>query len=172
MERCKGDRRPANSNKPVQEQSKDKCNNGPKCRFLKENRCLFVHKEQNNKHSGKEHRKNPEWNCHVCKEKFASQKDKHSHRCQQHDSDTVKETRKKTECRRGLSCFRLAQGSCWFKHSSVQNTRGQQGQRSAESKTSSNATFWCKYQVKCTRNSCTYKHFDQGFQKTQSRKKQ
>ena len=131
MERCKGDERPstgpASSNKSKQQQSKEKCTNGPKCRFLKENRCLFGHKEHNNKHFGNEHRNTPEWKCHACSEKFANKNEKHSHKCQQHDYNTVEERRKNTECKRGPSCFRLAQGSCWFKHSPVQNTRGQQG---------------------------------------------
>ena len=164
MERCTGGETPVSSHKQKQQPSKEKCTNGPKCKFLKEKRCLFVHKEQNNKHSGKEHRNNPEWSCHVCREKFTSQKEKHSHSCREHD--TVKERRKNTECNRGPSCFRLAQGSCWFNHSSVQNTRGHQGQRSAESK-----SLWCKYQDQCTDKNCSFKHFELGFQtRNQSRR--
>ena len=55
LEKCTGGNTPVSSHKPKQQQSKEKCTNGPKCKFLKENRCLFVHKEQNNRHSGKEH---------------------------------------------------------------------------------------------------------------------
>ena len=170
MGRCKGGDTSVSSQNIKQHQSKEKCTNGPKCQFLKENRCLFVHTEKNKKHSSKEHRKFTELNSHICRQKFASQEEKRSHSCQEHD--TVMARRKNTDCNRGPSCFRLAQGSCWFKHSTVQNRRRQQGKRSAESKTSSNTTLWCQYQDKCTRNSCTYKHFDQGFQKTQSKKKQ
>ena len=160
MERYKGDvdERLASSHKPKQQQSKDKCTNGPKCRFLKEKRCLFVHKEQNKKHSDNEHRRNPEWSCYNCKEKFSSRQEKHSHKCQQHDAPSVEERRKNTECKRGQSCFRLAQGSCWFKHSSVQNRKGQQGHRSAGSN-----GLWCRYQDQCTTKDCSFKHFEQGF---------
>ena len=155
MEKCKGDKSPASSQK---QQSNEKCSNGPKCRFLRENRCLFVHKEQNKKHFDNEHRSKPEWSCYNCKEKFKSRQEKHSHKCQLHDALTVEERRKNTECKRGPSCFRLAQGSCWFKHSSVQSRKGQQGQRSAGS-----TGLWCRYQDQCTTRNCSSKHFEQGF---------
>ena len=133
MERCQVEERPAKNNKTKQQPSKEKCTNGPKCRFLKEDRCLFAHNERNQKHSDRDHKKNTQLNCHVCKEKFNNQQAKHNHKCIQHDKKSVQEKRKNTECNRGPSCFRLAEGSCWFKHSSVPNRPGQQGQRSAGS---------------------------------------
>ena len=157
-ERCKGDARPSSSNKSKQKQSKEKCINGPKCKFLKENRCLFVHIEENKKHSGRDHRINTELNCYVCKEKINNQQEKHTHKCQ-HEKKSLQERRKKPECNRGPSCFRLAEGSCLFKHSSVLQRKTQQGQRSAETK-----TLWCKYQDQCTTRNCSYRHFEMDFQ--------
>ena len=153
-ERCNGFEMPASTHKPKQKQSDEKCTNGPKCRFLKEKRCLFSHKEHNNKHSENDHRRKPEWSCPACKEKFTSQQEKHSHKCRQHDAQTVHERRKNTECNRGPSCYRLAQGSCWFKHSSVQKTSPQGVQRSA---------LWCKWQDMCSNKSCIFRHFEQNF---------
>ena len=156
MERCKGEERPAGSNKT--KQSKEKCTNGPKCRYLKENRCLFAHNEQTKKHTGMDHRRNTKFDCQICKEKFNNQQEKHNHNCQ-HEKKSVQDRRKNTECNRGPSCFRLAEGSCWFKHSSVLKRPVQQGQKSTESK-----TLWCKYQDQCTTRNCSYKHFELGFQ--------
>ena len=68
MERCNGEELPTINKKPMQQQSKEKCTNGPKCKFLRENRCLFVHKEhQNSKHIEKEHRRILEIRCQNCR---------------------------------------------------------------------------------------------------------
>ena len=157
MERCKGEERPTSIQKPKQQQSKENCTNGLKCRFLKENRCLFVHKEQ--QHKGKEPMRKLDLSCQNCKKRFSNNKEKHTQSCGQHEQETVQERRKNTDCKRGPSCFRLAEGSCWFRHSSVQNRPGQQGQKSAESK-----GLWCRFQDQCTTRNCTYKHFEMGFQ--------
>ena len=47
MERCKRDQQPNSSKKHPNQQSKEKCTNGPKCRFFKENRCLFFFTKNN-----------------------------------------------------------------------------------------------------------------------------
>ena len=162
MERCKGEEQPTSNKKPKQQQSKEKCTNGQKCRFLKENRCLFVHKEhKQSKHVEKEPRRNLEISCQTCSKTFSNHREKHSHRCEQHDNESVQERRKNTDCKRGPSCFRLAEGSCWFRHSPVPKRPGQQGQRSATSK---DKDLWCRFQDKCTTRNCTYKHFELGFQ--------
>ena len=179
VKRCKGENRPGFT-KTKQQQSKEKCTNGPMCRFLKENRCLFVHNEQNRKHSGRSEepwqtvqRRRPKQvlHCNNCEEKFNSREEKQRHKCQhagvrRQDRLEPSTRREDIECFRGPNCFRLANDTCWFKHSLVQNSSSHRGQEKA-----SNTTLWCKYQDKCTNSSCAYKHFGQGFQKTQSRKR-
>ena len=179
VKRCKGENRPGFT-KTKQQQSKEKCTNGPMCRFLKENRCLFVHNEQNRKHSGRSQepwqtvqRRRPKQvlHCNNCEEKFNSREEKQRHKCQhagarRQDRLEPSTRRKDIECFRGPNCFRLANDTCWFKHSLVQSSSSHRGQEKA-----SNTTLWCKYQDKCTNSSCSYKHFGQGFQKTQSRKR-
>ena len=99
MERCKGDQQPNSSKKPQNQQSKEKCTNGPKCRFFKENRCLFFHKEQHSKHMEKEPRKKQELSCQTCYKLFSNLKEKHSHSCGQHEHKNVEERRKNTDCK-------------------------------------------------------------------------
>ena len=80
MERCKGEEQPASNQKPKQQQFKENCINGPKCRFWKENRCLFVHKEQqHSKHKENEPMRKLDLSCQICKKKFSNHKEKHSH---------------------------------------------------------------------------------------------
>ena len=174
MDRCNGDERPAKKNQ-------EECWNGAQCKFRKQNRCSYFHSEQPRseepwqtaqRRRPKQPRPAQVLNCNNCKKKFTSREEKQNHKCnhvEERRRDHIQPTtrRKDIECSRGPNCFRLANGTCWFKHTSVRNSSPHMGQEK-----SSNSTLWCRYQDKCTRSSCEYRHFEQGFQKTQFRKRQ
>ena len=113
-------------------------------------------------------RKKAEWICQVCEEKFSSREEKHKHIEKKHDNGSKQPMnqkdqtmrRKDIECKRGKSCFRLANGTCWFKHSSVTKSSPQREQRFSPV-----SELWCQFQENCSRNDCKFKHFEQGFQK-------
>ena len=174
MGRCKGDEGPA-------KKGQEKCWNGAQCKFHKQNRCSYFHPEKPRSEESwrtvqrsrpKQPRPAQVLDCNKCKETFRSREEKQNHMCQYGEARKRGHTetssrRKDIECSRGPNCFRLANGTCWFKHTSVRNSLPHRGQEK-----SSNTDLWCKYQDKCTNNRCTYRHFEQGFQKTQFRKRQ
>ena len=174
MERCKREERDATK-------AQVECWNGTQCKFFRYNKCSYFHPQKSrseepwqtvDRRRPKQSHSDQAWACNKCNEKFTNWGEKRTHKCQ-HEQNNRKNTiaantnKKDIECFRGPNCFRLANNTCWFKHTSVQKTSPHGGH-----KASSNTTFWCKFQDKCTRSSCTYKHFDPGFQKTQSRRNQ
>ena len=171
MKRCKGNEN--TSAKSAPQKSLELCNNGPQCRFKKMNKCLFKHVEkqhQTNRHQHVHENQEQPWTtarnrgrrgggekqlyCNKCEMKYNNQNEKEKHMCEQNHNTSVDKRRKNTECNRGPNCFRLKNGTCWFKHSGLSKTSPQGGQRSE---------LWCKWQDKCSNNSCHFRHFGQGF---------
>ena len=78
----------------------------------------------------------PEHKCSFCQTMLYSQEARRNHICSAHKFKTVEQQVKEVErrnipCRCGDSCFRVAKGKCWFKHSALINTIPPQGQRAA-----------------------------------------
>ena len=170
IEKCKGENMTAT--KPKQKKSTEKCFNGPSCVFLKRDGCRYVHDKQDTEQPwtkvqrGKKQRAplpqgrpDQQLSCDQCKKMFKGKEEKRRHVCTKHQSkqQEQEEKRKNTECRRGSSCFRLANNTCWFKHSELLNKSPQRGQGRVQS------VLWCQFQDQCNKSSCTYKHFEQDF---------
>ena len=161
----------------AQKRKQTECTHGPNCYRAQRNRCWFKHSQPINvlphrvqvpgDQQGQVQQASRQGHNQRDQEQQRQGQQRQGQLGQGQQGQEQEQRRKNTECRRGSSCFRLANNTCWFKHSEVLNISPQQGHVQTQ------PALWCQLQDQCTNASCTYRHFGQGFpQRNLSRSQQ
>ena len=142
-------------------QETEECQNGPSCKWLKNNRCMYEHQEQ-------------PWKTVHTKKKRQQPKQQHQQKePQQQEKHPRRQTQQnKSECRNGPTCIYLKYNKCSFAHKSARPQAGH-GAREARQHPRSGAQQHggsitqlkqCKFGSRCDRGrNCGYLHLAKDF---------
>ena len=170
MERCQGD---ANEQK-----KKEPCNNGPDCRFLKENRCNFEHKQAQEKpwkkiQHKRQGRKQPQSNSKKPQERHYQQSKQQPRQHQQvkhHQSSSFPKSHEQAKhvCRNGPQCIYLKHNRCNYFHEEPRQRRQSPGNHTKvvdqQQDGSSSPLRPCKFGNRCNQGvDCSFLHLPKDF---------
>ena len=104
------------------------------------------------------------WKCSFCGKGFEGKEVRDNHSCNENPFRTVQHQNSRVynsqeECKRGVHCWYLKEGRCWYKHAQGVERPAQTQETNRSTR---RANMWCAYQDKCSRReTCTFKHMDQ-----------
>ena len=162
MEKCK--------KKQKVGRAKDKCTNGPKCKYHKENRCSFEHDTEGEQPwKVVKHRVNGKpQNIHHKQQHSSNQQNQNKQHIPKHQQKTGRYDQAKDECRNGPSCIFLKHNKCRFSHKETRQDRSSTSQQTRGGAPKqggpTNLLRPCKFGNKCNQGvNCTFLHLPTDF---------